>query len=507
MAGEGPWILALDFGTSSARGVFFDGTGTAPAGGPVLRRSYPWRTTADGAMETDADLLLHAAYELLDEATAEIRRSGREVAAVAMTAFWHGLVGIQGDHSPATPLFAWGDVRPSAAAARLRERLDAVALHRRTGCFVDASYPAARLLWLREARADIFPRVPHWMSFAEYLGLRLFGERRCTYSMASGTGLLDGERLEWDEEVLDAVGIRREALSPLVDAEPYRSPIAVEYRRRWPELASVPWFPAVGDGASANLGSGAIGAARPALTIGTTAAVRVLVAADRPPWNPELWSYRLDARRFVVGRALSNGGNVVAALERTLKLPPVAERETLLAGMPADGHGLTVLPWLVGERGPGRQPGAGATVVGQTQATSPIELLQAWLEAVALRIGRIVDVTTDTLGEPRVVVAGGGALNASPAWCRIVADVLGRPLALAAAPETSARGAALLVLEHIGAIPDAAAIGCALHEAVRPDDERHRRYRAATLRQQRLAAHTGYADPARAMQPAGPAGP
>jgi len=218
MSAGDPWILTLDIGTSSARGIFFDGTGSARLGAPVPRRSYPWTYTADGGMETSADRLFDAVCEILDEASAEARRSGFEVRAVATAAFWHGLVGTRGDGSPCTPLYAWGDARPYRAAERLRQRVDPEAAHRRTGCFLDSSYPAARLLWLGEAHPDIFSRAAHWMSFGEYFGFRLFGERRVSYSMASGSGLLDSRALEWDAEVLEAVGTGADSLSFLTDS-------------------------------------------------------------------------------------------------------------------------------------------------------------------------------------------------------------------------------------------------------------------------------------------------
>jgi gluconokinase len=65
----------------------------------------------------------------------------------------------------------------------------------------------------------------------------------------------------------------------------------------------------------------------------------------------QLWCYRVDGRRFVMGGALSNGGNLYAWLSRVLDLP--ADAEALLATRPAAGHGLTMLPLLAGERSPG----------------------------------------------------------------------------------------------------------------------------------------------------------
>ena len=116
-------------------------------------------------------------------------------------------------------------------------------------------------------------------------------------------------------------------------------------------MRDIPWFPAAGDGACSNVGSGCTRNDRLALMVGTSGAMRVLWKADSVEIPDGPWCYRADEKRFVMGGALSDGGNLVAWLRETLRLPEETER--LLAGMKPDSHGLTFLPLLAGERGPG----------------------------------------------------------------------------------------------------------------------------------------------------------
>ncbi|CAA9380195.1 MAG: hypothetical protein AVDCRST_MAG89-5323, partial [uncultured Gemmatimonadetes bacterium] len=247
----------------------------------------------------------------------------------------------------------------------------------------------------------------------------------------------------------------------------------------WPELAAIPWFPALGDGACASLGMGAVGATV-GLTVGTTAAVRVLRDDPAPAVPPGLWCYRLDARRTVTGRATSNAGNVFAWLRHVLALPPADELEAQLSAMRPAAHGLTVVPRLVPERPP-YGGSDGASMAGMTAATTPVEIARAWLEAAAFTMADALDAVEADAGRATEVVAGGGALHASPAWARMVADALGRPLRLAPDPETTLRGAALMALERLGVIGDAMAVATAdrAGEVLQPDVEAHEVYRAA----------------------------
>jgi gluconokinase len=447
-ARRGPWILALDVGSSSVRAQWVDADGAPLAPGVAARAKYAWRTTADGGMEADADALADLCLGVIDAAVHAGRAAGVEPAAVATAAFWHGLAGIGADGRAVTPLYGWGDGRARSTADALRSRLDEGAVHRRTGCFLHELYPAAKLVWLRGAAGDSLPRSATWAGIGELLALRLFGELRTSVSMASGTGLLDLHRQAWDGEMLHAGGVSADALPEIGDA-PFRG-LREPFATRWPELARIPWFPALGDGGCASLGMGATGR-RVGLTVGTSAAVRVL-REDADAVVPDgLWCYRLDGRRTVCGRALSNGGNGFAWLARTLRLPPPDELEARLAEMPPGAHGLTVIPRLLAERPPRTSGPETASIAGMRADTGPVEIARAWLEASAAAMADALWAVEAAFGPADEVVAGGGALRASPAWARMIADALGRPLRLSPHHEATLRGAALLALERIGA--------------------------------------------------------
>jgi gluconokinase len=245
---------------------------------------------------------------------------------------------------------------------------------------------------------------------------------------------------------------------------------------------------------------GAVTTERWALMVGTSGALRVAWAAPdtRILWGT--WTYRVDADRFVMGGALNDGGNLYAWLRETLRLPlpadpatpgdaaAEAEVDAALAALAPDAHRLTLLPFLAGERSPGWAPVARGAVVGLTLATRPIDLLRAGLEAVALRFALLADLLGREVPVPRQIVATGGALLRSPAWTQIVADALGRRLVVSGEAEASCRGAALLALVALGALPNLEAAPASLGATYEPNPAHHAVYRAALARQQDLYA-------------------
>jgi gluconokinase len=479
---DGLVIVALDVGTSSARACLYDADGR-PVEGRFHQEGYEAATTMDGGSEHDASHLLHAVVACLDRVLATPPRS--EILGVGVTSFWHGLLGFDAAGQPVTPVFTWADTRAAEAARQLREALGDDAIHARTGCHIHACYWPAKLRWLGQDRSADFRRVARWGSIGEHLELSFFGEAATSMSMASATGLFDQNRLAWDASVLAAAGIDEGQLFAVCDRDEGRRGLRLPWAGRWPALATATWFPAVGDGAASNIGSDCADPTRVALNVGTSAALRVVTDTLLTPPRG-LWSYRIDRRRPIVGGATSEGGNVYAWLRSILHLPDHDELEGALARQEPDAHGLTMLPFLAGERSPGWRSERRAAVAGLSLATSAIDIVRAGLEAVALRLATVYDLLTPLASADHAIIASGGALTRSPAWAQIMADVLGRPLVLSREEEATSRGGALLALESLGRPAAPTGATGAGGETIVPDLARHARYREARTRQHRL---------------------
>jgi gluconokinase len=407
-------VLALDIGSSSVRAQRFDARGNPE--GELRQERYE---TNDAT----------AVAELVRRVLGGLEPDGT-------SSFGHSLLALDANGKPLTPILGWRDIRSADAADWLRRRLDADAVHARTGAFLHPSYWAAKLAWLAQAEPEIFRRADRFVSFVDYVR----GSRETSASIASGTGLLDLTTNDWDGELLDTLGL---------DAA------------RLPTIADVPvWL----DGVCSNLGAGCVGVDRAALMIGTSGAMRILYETERPQPRDGLFMYRVDGRRVCEGGALSDGGNLYAWLERTL-----VER-----GEARDDHGLVFLPFLGGERSTGWDPHQTGALLGLTFDTTPADIRRAALEGVGFRFAAIADL----LPGVHEIVATGGALLKDRAWVQLLADTLARPVTLSGVAEASLRGAAVAVLQD----PDDAPLGDTFH----PREERAEAYRWARERQDRL---------------------
>jgi gluconokinase len=476
-------IVSLDLGTSSVRAFLFNSQfeSLEDFGAQI---KYRVTTTPDGGVEIDPDLLLKMTCDCLDILHAQMKERGKKAHAVGISTFWHCFVGIDGDARPTAPIIHLFDTRSQKQVRELRDQFDPNWLHSTTGCMPHTSYWPAKLMWLREAHGDAFHQTARWLSVGEFLLLKLTGQTAESISMVSASGLWDRHRDDYCDEVLDFVGVQRSQLAP-VDSldEPLRS-LGPDFAERWPLWQGIPWYPACGDGACNNVGSGCTAQGNFALMVGTSGAIRVVVKQRDPTIPYGLWCYRVSRERSILGGAVSNGGGVFGWATRTLNLPPDAEGE--MVKREPGSHGLTVLPFLSGERSPYWRSDLRAMITGISLSTTPVEILQAMLESVALRFKQIYDLLKQSCGEPIEVIASGGALMNSPVWLRMMTDAIGHPIKPCLEAEASSRGAVILTAERMGLISDMEKVSMRLGEVVEPDRRRIEIYQQLLARNDQL---------------------
>lgn len=464
--------------------MLFDRLGRAIEG-VASRTAHILRTARDGRAEGDPDKILASVFHCIDKTFHLAGSLTKDIAGVGITTLVGNILGIDATNQAITPLLTYADTRATQEAFRLRMELDERAIHQRTGCHFHSSYLTAQFRWIAKVRPKWLKQATHWVSIADYLYFTIFGYASTSYSIAAWTGLLNRHTLTWDKELFDHLPIEPEQMLPLCNVTHSVSSLKGEFDSRWPALAEIPWFTAIGDGASANIGSGCISPAQIALTLGTTGAMRLMTnhPVEYVPWG--LWNYPIDQTRSIIGGAMTEGGNAKDWVLERFHLEKSLQLEQYLAALAPDGHGLTILPFFAGERSPGWVGSARATIHGLSLNTKPLEILRAMLEAIAIRFLLIYELLTPLSKGDDQIIASGGILR-SPLWLQIMSDVLNKPVIASNVTEASGRGVALLVLEALSKLSDLSNIPHFLGRKYEPNAEHHQVYQQARVRQQSL---------------------
>lgn len=435
-------ILALDLGTSSARALVLDAA-AAPLPGALARRKVSVVLGDDGSATLDGPGYLAGLIGCLDELATGGHLDGVQL--VATAAQWHSVVPLGPDGVPCEPVLTWLDTR-STPLPGSPGPTDPVAFHQRTGTWWHRFYWTVRLPWLRQ-RAGSGP--VRFVGLPEYVHSALLDSAPMSVSQASGTGLFDLRNLDWDTEACELAGVRPGELPPLAPPD-WRGRLRPEYARRWPALAEARWTAAVGDGAASNVGSGCFDERWAAVTVGTSAAVRLVQPAppgtELPPLPEHLWRYRVDHEHVVTGRAFSAGGNLYAWARRELRLPDGPALEAALS-LVAPGAGTPADPRFGGDRPPGLAPAGSGRIWHIGFGTTAVDIFAGLMYALCQQVTSGVAELESTVGRSVDAVLGGGAVSASAWWRRAFAVALApREVRHVGNPEIGATGAALLAI-------------------------------------------------------------
>ncbi|WP_042169566.1 xylulokinase [Streptomyces sp. NBRC 110035] len=421
-AAEGPLVVGVDTSTQSTKALVVDvATGRVVASGQA-----PHTVTSGAGRESDP----RQWWDALTQALRQCGQAAHEAAAVSIGGQQHGLVTLDARGEPVRPALLWNDVRSAPQTHRLTEELGGAKFWaERTGSVPAASFTVTKWAWLAEhepeaVRATRAVRLPH-----DYLTERLTGQGTTDRGDASGTGWWASGSEAYDEEILAHVGLDQ-ALLPRV-VHPGEVAGTVREGHELPFSKGTLVACGTGDNAAAALGLG-VRPGTPVMSLGTSGTVYA-VSRRRPA----------DPTGIVAGFADARGDWLPLAC--TLNCTLAVDRVATLLGLDREavepGDGVTLLPFLDGERTP-NLPNASGLLHGLRHDTTGGQVLQAAYDGAVHSLLGALDRVADEDADPSapLLLIGGGARGT--AWQRTVRRLSGRPVQVPEARELVALGAA-----------------------------------------------------------------
>ncbi|MEV4229286.1 xylulokinase [Streptomyces bobili] len=421
-AAEGPLVVGVDTSTQSTKVLVVD----AATGQVVASGQAPHRVSSGAGRESDP----RQWWDALHEALRQCGDAAHEAAAVSIGGQQHGLVTLDEHGEPVRPALLWNDVRSAPQARRLTEELGGAKFWaERTGSVPAASFTVTKWAWLAEhepeaLRATKAVRLPH-----DYLTERLTGEGTTDRGDVSGTGWWASGTEAYDAEILAHVGLDP-ALLPRV-VRPGEVAGTVRDSHDLPFSKGTLVAAGTGDNAAAALGLG-LRPGTPVLSLGTSGTVYA-VSKRRPA----------DPTGTVAGFADAHGDWLPLAC--TLNCTLAVDRIATLLGLDREAvettTGLTLLPYLDGERTP-NLPNASGLLHGLRHDTTAGQLLQAAYDGAVHSLLGALDLVLDEDADRSapLLLIGGGARGT--AWQQTVRRLSGRPVQIPEAKELVALGAA-----------------------------------------------------------------
>ncbi|GAA2858849.1 gluconokinase [Pediococcus damnosus] len=400
---------------------------------------------------------------------------------VSLSAAMHSLILMDQNNQPLTRVVTWADNRSEKVSAALQQNGMAQELYRQTGTPNHPMTPLTKIMWFRQERPDLFAQATKFIGIKDYVLYRLFGRYVMDYGLASATGLLNLQTLDWDQQALKIAGITKAQLPELVDTETQLTGLSESNAKLLGLKSDVPFIIGSSDGALANLGVDAITPGKLAVSIGTSGAVRMVV--DHPVFDPQgkLFCYVLGKGRWLVGGPVNNGGIILRWVRDQWfsgdKKPTYPELMQMAAKSVSGAHGLVFLPYLGGERAPIWDANARGIFFGLTRQHTQADMVRAVLEGIVLNLCEVAQRIDQVAGPIKSIQATGGFSEAD-LWIQILTDCFDQPVTVPDNHEGSALGAAVMGMHSLGLVSDLTEIHRLVSDSKQwqPNKKRAQRY-------------------------------
>jgi glycerol kinase len=419
--------------------------------------------------------LFAGVIRVIDEVAAAL--DGRALAGIAISnqresiLVWDAATG-----EPIGPCIIWQCRRSAPACAQLRRDGHEARIAEKSGLAVDPLFPAAKIAWLldnvpgareRAARGELrCGTVDSWL-----LWNLTGGKVHATdHSNASRTQLFNLRTLDWDDEICRLFAVPR-GLLPVVRPSDAEFGVTAAGVTRLP--AGIPIRAMIGDSHAALYGHGVRQPGAVKATYGTGTSLMTLtpgpIASQHGLSSTIAWSRGATVSYALEGN-ISVSGQAAAFMAELLGLDDVAALSALAASVP-DSNGVAFVPALVGLGAPHWRAEARGAVTGLALGTRPAHLARAALDAIAFQVGDVFAAMAADIGAGLDELRADGGASQNAPLMQFQADLIGRPVAVAAAPEVSALGAAALGFAGLGldlpGVPAAARFEPAMTETAR----------------------------------------
>jgi xylulokinase len=474
-------VIGVDCSTTACKAVIWDRLGRTVA---TSRRSYDLDHVRSGWVEQNAADWWGAASAAIADATTKVRAD--RIAAIAITHQRETFVCLDSDGNALRPAITWMDIRATAEVEEFGDER----VHRLTGKPPNPTPAWYKLLWLCKHEPETIARTAHVVDVAGYLIQKLTGEWVTSWASADPLGLIDLTRFDYDDGLLEQVGLSRSKVSRLLPPGAVAGSITPAMADELGLPKGLPVVVSAGDGQSAGLGCNVTQPGRAYLNIGTGTVSGVYsdayshATSYRTMGGPVPDTYILET--FIGGGTQ----NIVWFMEqlsdldaRRLKKHETPEQifEAMAANIDEGAEKLLCLPYWTGAMTPYWDGHARGAFVGLSGRHGKAHMYRAILESLALEerllVGGVEAATGQAIDD--IILVGGG--SRSPLWCQIIANVLGRSVKLAREQESTALGAGIHAAAAAGLygnIRDAAAAMTGVEKSYEPNQASHERYGA-----------------------------
>jgi glycerol kinase len=442
------YAAALDQGTTSTRCMIFDHSGRVVA---VEQLEHEQIYPKPGWVEHDPKEIWDRAQEVMDGAMSKAGASTDDIAALGITN--QRETAVVWDRNTGEPVFnaiVWQDTRTDKLCAELEGDVGQDRFRPKTGLPIATYFSGPKVRWIldnvdgardRAQAGDlVFGNMDTWCIW-NLTGGTDGGLHITDPSNASRTLLMNLETLDWDDELLEAVGVPRSMLPEI------RPSSAVYGEVKGGAFAGVQVAGDLGDQQAATFGQTCFSPGEAKNTYGTGNFLLLNTGTEAVQSKNGLITtvgYQIgdDKPVYCLEGSIAITGALVQWLRDNLRMIKAAPEVEELAQTVEDNGGCYIVPAFSGLFAPYWRSDARGVIAGLTRYVNAGHIARATLEATAFQSREVVDAMDADSGVKLESLKVDGGMVGNDLLMQFQADILGVPVIRPEVAETTSLGAA-----------------------------------------------------------------
>lgn len=439
------YIIGMDVGTTATKGVLYDENGKDIFS---ARYGYPLIQEEVNQAEEDPQLIFDAVQNTIFKLAQKVKG---QIAAISWSSQMHSLIGLGRNNELLTNSITWADNRCAKVVEKAKKSGLARKIYEKTGMPMHPMAPIYKLMWLKNERPELFNHAEKWCGIKEYLIWRLMGKLITDTTMAAGIGMLNLKTLDWDQELLELLEIDQNKLPKIVKPTQVIAAVYPEYVQKLGISTDTKIILGASDGYLSTIGVNAIDSDHFALNVGTSGAVRTIVAQPKIDQNASYFCYPVDKQHYLLGGPINNGGIVFNWARQTLFDANEIPQDFLDVAQtaPAGSRSLIFLPYLGGERAPIWDANARGSFVGLTRMHQKPEMARAVIEGIIFNLYDAAFSLIKNTKKPVAINATGGFLK-SDFVRQLCANIFNIPIVTMKEEQSGTLAAMFLARQALG---------------------------------------------------------
>ncbi|MCL2804955.1 MAG: glycerol kinase GlpK [Treponema sp.] len=445
------YILSLDQGTTSSRAILFNKEQEIIG---VEQKEFTQFYPHEGWVEHDPMEIFATQYAVMSELLAKTNVTAREIAAIGITnqrettILWDKNTG-----EPVYNAIVWQCRRTSAIVDKLKKDGLGEYITKTTGLVPDAYFSGTKIKWIldkiegareRAQRGEIlFGTVDTWLIW------KLSGKKThvTDYTNASRTMIFDIHKLDWDDKLLEALGIPRAML-------PEVKPSGSIFASCEINGVKIPIAGNAGDQQAALFGQCCFEKGDAKCTYGTGCFLLLNTGTDALVSKNGLLTTIAagfsEKVQYALEGSVFTGGAVIQWLRDEMRLITDSMDSEYNAGKVSDTGGVYLVPAFTGLGAPYWDMYARGCIVGITRGTKRAHIIRAAEESIAYQVMDLLNAMEIDLGIKMKELKVDGGASRDKFLMQFQADVCNSFIVRPVVRETTALGAACLAGITVG---------------------------------------------------------